>query len=80
MIDRGGADASDGSILRIAIKIEDAPIVTGASRSRIYGAIRQKKLTARKAGRSTIILIDGLAAWLRSLPAVGKPPETGTAA
>jgi hypothetical protein len=75
----GNANA-EGSIPRLAVKIEDAPIVTGASRSRIYGAIRQKQLTARKAGRSTIILIDELTAWLRSLPAVGKPPETGAAA
>jgi hypothetical protein len=70
----------DSPLPRLAVKIEDAPIVTGTTRSRIYGAIRDKQLTGRKAGRATILLVDELGAWLRSLPAVGKPPETDAAA
>jgi hypothetical protein len=75
-----GASTSEGPLPRLAVKIEDAAVVTGTTRSRIYGAIRDKQLTARKAGKSTIVLIDDLEAWLKTLPTVGKPPEMGAAA
>ncbi len=80
MIDIGkGASTSEGSLPRLAVKIEDAVVVTGTTRSRIYGAIRDKQLTARKAGKATILLVDELGAWLKSLPTVGKPPQSGAA-
>jgi hypothetical protein len=52
----------------IAIPVEDAPQIVGVSRTRIFGAIRSGELSARKAGRSTIIEIDELKRWVKSLP------------
>jgi excisionase family DNA binding protein len=56
----------------IAYAPEDAAAATGVSRTRIFEAIRDGELTARKAGRATIIEFDDLAAWVRSLPVKGK--------
>lgn len=41
------------------------------SRTRIYEALRQKQLKARKAGRRTIIAFADLDAYLASLPEYG---------
>jgi hypothetical protein len=38
----------------------------------MFEAVRRKKITARKAGRATIIEHDELVAYVRSLPTVGK--------
>jgi hypothetical protein len=38
------------------------------SRTRIFDAIRNGEISARKAGRSTIIEIDELKRWVKSLP------------
>jgi excisionase family DNA binding protein len=74
------AGARDSALPCFAVKIQEAAVITGTTRSRIYGAIRNKELTARKAGKSTVVLVDELGAWLKSLPAIGKAPETGVAA
>ena len=55
----------------IAVTIEDAPRAVGVSRTRIFEAIRNNEIAARKAGRSTIIEIDELRRWVRSLPVKG---------
>jgi hypothetical protein len=52
----------------IAIAIEEAPRIVGVSRTRIFEAIRRSELSARKAGRSTIIEVDELRRWVNSLP------------
>jgi hypothetical protein len=52
----------------IAVAIENAPQIVGVSRTRIFEAIRNSELSARKAGRSTIIEIDELKRWVKSLP------------
>ena len=52
-----------------------AAAVSGRSRSRIFKAIKEGELTARKDGRATLIEHDELARWVRSLPAVGRHPE-----
>jgi excisionase family DNA binding protein len=52
----------------IAVAIENAPQIVGVSRTRIFEAIRNGELSARKAGRSTIIEIDELKRWVKSLP------------
>jgi excisionase family DNA binding protein len=52
----------------IAVSIENAPQIVGVSRTRIFEAIRNGDLSARKAGRSTIIETDELKRWVRSLP------------
>jgi hypothetical protein len=55
----------------ISYPIEEAPGATGLTRTHIFGAIRAKKLKARKAGRRTIIERDELANYVKSLPVVG---------
>jgi ribosomal protein L25 (general stress protein Ctc) len=67
-----------GDVPRIAYPIEEAAVVAGVARSRMFEAVRTKKITARKAGRATIIEHHELVAYVRSLPTVGKQsPSTG---
>jgi hypothetical protein len=56
----------------IACSIEDAPSLIGVSRTRIFNAVRKNDLTARKAGRSTIIELEELRRWVKSLPTKGR--------
>lgn len=52
----------------IAVTIPDAVKVTGMSRSALYEAMKRGDLTARKAGRRTLISFADLEAYLASLP------------
>lgn len=52
----------------IAVSIPDAVKATGLSRSAIYEALRRGDLTARKAGRRTLIACSDLQAFLDALP------------
>jgi hypothetical protein len=61
-------EQATGAIAPIAVAIEDAPRIVGVSRTRIFEAIRNSELSARKAGRCTIIEVDELKRWVRSLP------------
>jgi excisionase family DNA binding protein len=47
---------------------ETAAAVTGRSRTRIFKAIKDGELTARKDGRATLIEHDELRRWVRSMP------------
>ena len=49
--------------------------VAGRSRTRIYSAIRDKELTARKDGKATLIERAELARWLKTLPTIGRDPD-----
>jgi len=53
---------------KIGLTIPEAADCSGIGRTKIFEAIKLGKLTARKAGRRTIILSDELAAFLKSLP------------
>jgi hypothetical protein len=64
----------------IAVAIEDAPRIVGVSRTRIFEAIRNSELSARKAGRSTIIEVDELKRWVSSLPKRVEMPASQNAA
>jgi excisionase family DNA binding protein len=57
---------------RIAYQIDDAAVAVGVSRPRIYNAVRDGEITARKAGRATLIEADELRRWIRSLPTRGR--------
>ena len=59
---------TSSALAPIAVAIENAPRIVGVSRTRIFEAIRNSELSARKAGRSTIIEIDELKRWVKSLP------------
>ena len=53
----------------IAVTIPDAVKATGMSRTSIYEALKRGDLSARKAGRRTLISFADLQAYLASLPA-----------
>ncbi|MEZ5784728.1 MAG: helix-turn-helix domain-containing protein [Rhizobiaceae bacterium] len=53
----------------ITLTIPDAVKVSGISRSALYESLRRGDLTAKKAGRRTLIAVADLEAYLASLPA-----------
>ncbi|RWD62554.1 MAG: helix-turn-helix domain-containing protein [Mesorhizobium sp.] len=53
---------------KIGLTIEEAVDRSGIGRTKIFQAIKDGKLTARKAGRRTIILSEDLSNFLKSLP------------
>ncbi len=53
---------------RISYAIEEVPTVTGIPRTKIYEAVRDGRLTARKNGRSTIIEHAELMRYVQALP------------
>lgn len=55
----------------IAVTIPEAVKASGLSRSRIYEAMKSGDLTARKAGRRTLIAFADLEAYLAGLPTYG---------
>ena len=52
--------------------INAAALRAGVGRSMIYAAINSGALSARKAGRRTIIIDSDLKVWLDSLPIYGS--------
>jgi excisionase family DNA binding protein len=62
-------------IPRISLTPDEAASSTGFSRTRIYNAIRDAELMARKDGKATVIELAGLERWVRSLPTRGRAPE-----
>jgi hypothetical protein len=63
----------------LAVPIEQAPQAAGVARTRIFDAIAKSQLTARKAGKATIIEIPELRRWIRSLPTRGRAPDPANA-
>jgi excisionase family DNA binding protein len=53
---------------KFGLTIDEAVDRSGIGRTKIFEAIKLGKLTARKAGRRTIILSDELSEYLKSLP------------
>jgi hypothetical protein len=62
---------------RFSLTPDAAAESTGFSRTRIFQAIRDEELTARKDGKATVIETEELLRWLRSLPTRGRR-EVGT--
>jgi excisionase family DNA binding protein len=52
----------------LAVDIAEACKLTSLSRSRLYGEIRDGRLTPRKIGRRTVIAMTELRRWLSALP------------
>ncbi len=52
----------------LTVTIPEAVKATGMSRTSIYEALKRGDLTARKAGRRTLILFADLEAYLANLP------------
>jgi excisionase family DNA binding protein len=61
-------------IPRLGFRPDEAAESAGVSRTRIFEAIRDGTLAARKAGKSTVIEIDELRRWVRALPMRGGIP------
>jgi excisionase family DNA binding protein len=68
------------AIPRLGLSPDEAAISAGVSRTKIFEAIRDGALTARKSGKATIIEPAELQRWVRSLPVRGRAPETPSAA
>ncbi|MBX9465560.1 MAG: helix-turn-helix domain-containing protein [Aquamicrobium sp.] len=54
--------------MTISLNIRQAVEASGLTRSHLYIAMSDGKLTARKAGRRTIIMADDLRRYVESLP------------
>jgi excisionase family DNA binding protein len=67
-------------IPRISMTPDEASEATGFSRTRIFNAIRDGELTARKDGKATVIEISEILRWVRSLPTRGRTPDALSAA
>ena len=52
----------------LAVTIPEAVKLSGMSRTAIYEALKQNAITAKKAGRRTLIPFADLQAYLASLP------------
>ena len=54
---------------KIAVTIPEAVEMTSIGRTKIYTLFREGKLTPRKSGKRTLILVEDLKRHLESLPA-----------
>jgi hypothetical protein len=54
---------------KLAATINEAVEISGLSRSALYRAVGEGKLTLRKNGKRSLILVSELQAFLQSLPA-----------
>jgi excisionase family DNA binding protein len=72
--------ANGADVPRLSLTPGQAAHSTGFSRTRIYNAIKDEELTARKDGRATVIEISELRRWIQSLPTRGRQPEAERAA
>lgn len=54
---------------KLAATISESVVISGLSRSAIYRAAKEGKITLRKNGKRSIILVSELQAFLQSLPA-----------
>lgn len=64
------------AVPRLGLSPDEAAISAGVSRTKIFEAIRNGTLTARKSGKTTIIEPSELQRWIRDLPIRGRTPET----
>jgi hypothetical protein len=64
------------AIPRLGLNPDEAANSAGVSRTRIFTAIRDGELTARKAGKATIIETGELARWIKTLPSRGRQPDS----
>jgi excisionase family DNA binding protein len=65
--------ATENAELR-AFRIAEVCARTGLGRTKVYAAIKEGSLKARKCGRTTVVLADDLRAWLTALPPLGCSP------
>ena len=54
--------------MTFSLNVKQAVEASGLTRSHLYEAMKEGKLTARKAGRRTIIMADDLRRYVENLP------------
>lgn len=54
---------------KLAVGVPEAAEMVGIGRSSLYALFREKKLTPRKSGKRTLVLVDELKRYVESLPA-----------
>lgn len=55
----------------MAVSVNEAAKIAGASRTALYEALQRKELSAKKNGRRTLILREELKRYLENLPDYG---------
>ena len=55
-------------MIKISVTVPQAVEMTGVSRSTLYRFFHEKELTPIKAGKRTLIRVDELESFIRSLP------------
>jgi excisionase family DNA binding protein len=71
-------DAPEAKLPRIAVTPDEAAIVTGRTRTRIFEALKNGEIAGRKDGKAVVIEISELKRWVRSFPTRGRqamPPQ-----
>jgi excisionase family DNA binding protein len=63
----------DDKIEKMAFSVDEAAMRAGLGRDRIYNAIRDGALVAKKFGRRTLITADALRCFLDGLPPLRLP-------
>lgn len=56
---------------KIAVTIKEAAALSGIGRSSLYKLFNEGKLTPRKSGKRTLIIVTELESYVKSLPAGG---------
>jgi excisionase family DNA binding protein len=64
---------------RLAYSIDELAVLAGCGRDKIYQAIRENKLDARKLGRRTLITVSAAREFLDDLPPLQLPPAASVA-
>jgi excisionase family DNA binding protein len=63
----------DDKIEKMAFSVDEAAMCAGLGRDKVYAAIRDGNLVARKFGRRTLITADALRRFLDGLPPLRLP-------
>ena len=70
----------NAAVEKLGLTIAEAAFAAGIGRSRLYEAIADGQLTARKFGARTVILRSDLNSFLDALPAMNGDAAVGKAA
>jgi excisionase family DNA binding protein len=54
---------------KLSVTVPEAAEMIGIGRSSLYALFKEKKLTPRKSGKRTLILVDDLKRFVENLPA-----------
>ncbi|MBN9245192.1 MAG: helix-turn-helix domain-containing protein [Mesorhizobium sp.] len=56
-------------MIKLSVTIPEAAEMIGIGRSSLYALFKEKKITPRKSGKRTLILVDDLKRYVENLPA-----------